>query len=210
MSPLIQKPFYFIRHGESEWNALDKFAGGQVDTILTDKGRNQAKDAVQIFENISPSPTHIIHSPLSRAKDTALILNQNTNLPMIQESDLREVDAGIWAGLPNAYAKENWANGLTPDNGENFEMFAERIKNIMNTIISNPKYEMPFIAAHGRIINAFDTIYGLPVRSLQVSNCQILKFMPCEKSSRQYPWDVYVCAIKNGQISEDLAAWSQI
>ena len=208
--PLPPKPFYFIRHGESEWNALDQFAGGQVDTTLTPTGIQQANDAVQIFETLHPSPSHIIHSPLSRAKKTATILNQAKCLPMIEMPSLREVDAGDWAGLPNAEAKKRWAEGLTPVNGENLNDFANRIQTVFRKILSNHTYSMPIIAAHGRIINALDTIYGLPVRSLQVKNCQVLKYIPTEKQGRQYPWDVYICTIKNGQISEDLAAWSQM
>ncbi len=201
------KPFYFIRHGESIWNTLDQFAGGQTDTPLTDKGIIQAQDARATFDMLSPSPTHIIHSYLSRAKDTACILNINKSLPMIERTDLREVDAGDWAGLSNTEAKARWADGLTPINGENIDMFKNRIQRCFNDILITDNYEIPFIVAHGRIINAIDAIYGIPQRSLQVKNCQILKFIP---SKGQYPWDVHICTIKSGRIHEELADWSQI
>ena len=203
--PLPQKPFYFIRHGESEWNALDQFAGGQIDTPLTPLGRQQAMDASGIFDALTPFPTHIIHSSLSRARDTAAILNKKHHLPMIEDPELREIDAGDWAGKPNAEAKAMWDDGLTPPNGENLDVFAHRIMMALSRILSNQSYAVPFIAAHGRIINAIDHLYGIPPRSLQLGNCQILKFIPLNDLS--YPWIVCRHQLVAGKIIEEHTGW---
>ena len=201
------KPFYFIRHGESEWNVLEKFAGGGVDTPLTDKGRAQAREAVDIMALLDPRPTQIIHSPLSRAAETARIVNEGLGLPMVVEDDLREVMAGDWEGLPFAVAKQRWAEGLTPEGGENLEMFAKRISDVFGRILRDDRYEMPFIAAHGRIINAFDVIYGVVKREFQVENCQILHFFPSEG---RYPWDVYGFSVENGGLVRQVMPWCEI
>ena len=37
------KKLYFVRHGESEWNVLDKICGS-TDVALTEKGKQQALD----------------------------------------------------------------------------------------------------------------------------------------------------------------------
>lgn len=185
---IIQKPFYYIRHGESEWNRLDQFAGGQTDTPLTDLGREQALQARGVFESLDLAPTHIFHSPLSRAKDTALILNGNKNLPMTEVDGLREIYAGAWAGIPNKDAKTRWENGETPENGENMDMFATRIEQAFNTLLSQDVV-MPFISAHGRIINAFYHLYGVEKpASFQVGNCDILRFTPT--GDGDFPWAV--------------------
>lgn len=207
-SAVPHKPFYYIRHGESEWNVLNKFAGGQMDTPLTGKGRHQAEKARELFENLNPAPTHIIHSTLSRAVDTAKILNQFTNLPMITEYNLREIDAGDWQGKPNSEARAKWAEGLSPPNGESLDMLAKRVGKIFTKILSNDDYEVPFIAAHGRILNGLDQFYGISPRSLQTNNCQAMRFEPTDDG--KYPWNVYILGIKNGQITSELADWSQI
>lgn len=187
------KPFYFIRHGESVWNTLNQFAGGGVDTPLTDLGVSQAQQAVATFETLSPEPTHIIHSTLSRARDTAVILNKNTCLPIAEMHDLREIDAGEWEGRPSKDALDDWANGKSPDNGESLDAFTQRIQSVFNMILSNSDFEVPFIAAHGRIINGLDHLYGIQPRSFQIKNCQILEFQPSQ--NLQYPWYVYDCSL---------------
>lgn len=211
MKPLIHpKPFYFIRHGESEWNVAHKFAGGGVDTPLTDLGRAQAQDAMHIFESLSPAPSSIIHSPLSRAKDTAIILNQNRRLCMTENDNLREIMAGEWAGLHYSIPLQKWADGEKPDDGESLGNFAERLQKAFNDILMDDGIIVPFISAHGRIINGLDHLYGIAPRSLQIQNCQILRFEPSANIHRRYPWDVYIYTNKNGQIIDELANWSQI
>ena len=207
-NPLIPKPFYFIRHGESVWNTLEKFAGGKVDTELTDLGRAQAETARKTFEALSPRPTHIIHSTLCRAADTATILNADCQLPMTARNDLREVDGGEWEGTHNKQAIENWNKGMAPANGESMNDFALRIQTAFNDILNNDAYDIPFIAAHGRILNAIDMLYGIAPRSLQAKNCQILEFIPSQTG--QYPWDVYECDLVQGKVKKNVTDWSQI
>lgn len=207
-NPLISKSFYFIRHGESVWNTLEKFAGGKVDTELTNLGREQAENARKTFNALSPRPTHIIHSTLSRATDTAKILNADRHLPMTSRHDLREIDGGAWEGIHNKQAIENWNKGMAPDNGESMNDFALRIQTAFNDILGNNDYEIPFIAAHGRILNAIDTLYGIAPRSLQANNCQILEFIPSQTG--QYPWDVYECDLVQEKVIKKVTYWSQI
>jgi probable phosphoglycerate mutase len=204
-----KKPFYYIRHGESEWNVLNKFAGGQVDTPLTQNGREQALAARDIFENLLPKPTHIIHSTLSRAADTAKILNTKTHYPMISEYDLREVDAGDWEGIENREARQRWLNGLSPRTGENMDMLAIRMNNVFTKILSNTDYIVPFIAAHGRLLSGLDHLFGIKPRSLQIDNCAILHFHPSIDINRLYPFDVHEIELKNGEIHKELTFWSQ-
>jgi probable phosphoglycerate mutase len=64
------KRLYFIRHGESEFNAGHKWAGSS-DTPLTPKGREQAKLAGKKAREQGLVFDVIISSPLSRAHDTA-------------------------------------------------------------------------------------------------------------------------------------------
>ena len=202
------KPFYYIRHGESEWNTLGKFAGGQIDTPLTEKGRRQAENTKTVFNALDPAPTHIFHSYLSRARDTATIINKDRQIPMFEKYNLREVDAGEWEGMQSYEARQKWAQGLSPNSGENLDQLACRINEAFSEVLNEKICALPLIAAHGRLLNGLDHLLGFEQRNLQTENCQLMYFDPVP--GRKYPWNVYILTIKNGQIHKELADWSQI
>ena len=88
---------YLARHGESDWNAANRFQG-LSDRPLTELGRRQAEAlADQLAATASPSA--IYSSPLRRAFETAAIVGTRTGLEPRPVDDLREVDVGGWAGL---------------------------------------------------------------------------------------------------------------
>lgn len=65
------KRLYCMRHGLSVLNAQGRLAG-RIETPLTDKGREQVKEAGKIAATLDID--YIISSPLSRALDTAKII----------------------------------------------------------------------------------------------------------------------------------------
>ena len=67
---LIRTPFWFLRHGETDWNAQG-LSQGNVDIPLNATGIAQAHAAAPLLRNRGIS--HIVASPLSRAHDTAKI-----------------------------------------------------------------------------------------------------------------------------------------
>lgn len=64
---------YFIRHGQTDWNAQRRFQGSQ-DIPLNEAGCAQAREIASRFENTKFS--RIYHSPLKRAEKTAQILSE--------------------------------------------------------------------------------------------------------------------------------------
>jgi uncharacterized phosphatase len=72
------KRLYFVRHGQSELN-LQHIYAGQIDTPLTDKGREQAKLAGAKAKDIQIDM--IISSPLIRALETAQIIASASGYP---------------------------------------------------------------------------------------------------------------------------------
>ena len=59
---------YVARHGETEWNALNKVCG-RTDLPLTEKGFQQAEKLAERTENLGIDI--IIASPMLRARQTA-------------------------------------------------------------------------------------------------------------------------------------------
>ena len=86
---------YLVRHGETQSNS-EKIIQGQADTNLNNIGRQQARNLASVLkkENI----TKIYSSDLSRAKETAEIINEQLKVEMFLTSQLRELDMGNWEG----------------------------------------------------------------------------------------------------------------
>ena len=78
---------YVIRHGQTDWNAIEKLQG-KTDTELNETGINQASQAKEEFDKLQVDL--IIASPLKRTKRTAEIINENKKLPLFYDERLME------------------------------------------------------------------------------------------------------------------------
>lgn len=91
-----------VRHGESVANAANVYTGWN-DVPLTEKGRQQARDAGKLINKLTDFyPTHIHTSVLSRAIVTANIVADTCNflyLPMTKTWRLNERHYGALRGL---------------------------------------------------------------------------------------------------------------
>jgi len=86
---------FLIRHAESEWNKVGKIQG-HSDTDLSEKGRAHAKLLARWLKRESIKIIYTSH--LTRAKETARILNDELNVPVIEEEKLTEIGFGCWEG----------------------------------------------------------------------------------------------------------------
>jgi len=85
-----------LRHGQTEWNAGSRMQG-QLDTDLTDLGRDQAAAAAEVLAK--RQPLVIVSSDLCRALDTATALGERAGLPVEIDTRLRETHLGDWQGM---------------------------------------------------------------------------------------------------------------
>lgn len=87
--------FYFIRHGETDWNIEERFQG-RSDIALNETGVWQARRAALVLQHC---PIQIIvSSPMFRARDTAQIIATALNLPVEIDPGLVECDFGSLEG----------------------------------------------------------------------------------------------------------------
>jgi probable phosphoglycerate mutase len=99
-----------VRHGQSEWNALGRWQG-QADPPLSDLGRRQARSAALALGSLDA----VFGSDLQRAVETAVIIADALGVgPVVLDADLRERDAGEWAGLTRAEIDRDWPGYLDP------------------------------------------------------------------------------------------------
>jgi broad specificity phosphatase PhoE len=171
MIPL--KHFYMIRHGETEAN-LNRIMAGSLDSPLTPLGREQADEARIVVEQLEVKPTAIFHSHLSRARDTAEIINKNMKLPMTQDPDLAEIHAGDFEGASwdDCFFFDDW---LDPPGGEKHLDFFARIKRAKKKALEQNTGPV-LIVCHGGIFRALWKIYGHNMPG--VRNCHLHEFMP--------------------------------
>ena len=77
--------FYFVRHGETDWNA-ERRLQGQLDIALNDIGRRQSAQCASTLRGLiaarrkAPADFAFISSPLSRARETMEILRGGLDL----------------------------------------------------------------------------------------------------------------------------------
>ena len=85
-----------LRHGQTEYNAGSRMQG-QLDTELSELGRDQAVAAAEVLAK--RQPLLIVSSDLRRALDTAMALGERSGLPVEVDTRLRETHLGDWQGM---------------------------------------------------------------------------------------------------------------
>ncbi|KYK48602.1 phosphoglycerate kinase [Bradyrhizobium liaoningense] len=129
---------YFLRHGETEWNALGRLQGTR-DVPLNARGRAQAVQAAGILADLfrregrDRAALPYVSSPLGRARQTMELARETLGLPASDYSlddRLREIGYGVWEGLtlaeseasdPDVYASrlaDKWT--VAPAGGETY------------------------------------------------------------------------------------------
>jgi len=134
---------YFIRHGETDWNRIQRYQG-QTDIPLNDTGRAQAaRNGRVLGDLLDTAKDHFdyVASPLERAVETMAIVRANMGLaphPFKTDDRLKEQNFGHWEGLtwselprldPEGFAArlaDTWH--WTPRNGENYDMVRARVQ----------------------------------------------------------------------------------
>lgn len=172
---LIEKSFYFARHGESEHNERGICAGGKTDSPLTAKGIAQAHS---LKDKLIPlGIDHVISSPMIRAKRTAEIAGGRP--PLIDEN-LREIDLGVFEDKPVNGIVEYMIDlpyHLPVPGGESKFAFTTKITDSFNRWLSTYEGNLLFVA-HGFVYGTLLTILGMPLRSsdLELKNSALVHF----------------------------------
>lgn len=187
MLPL--NPFYFIRHGETDWNKQGIIMG-QTDIPLNVTGIKQAHKAKDVLrqENFSI----IYTSPLQRAYQTAQILSDGLEKSVISENLLKERHWGQLEGVSRAYVKELMAQDMLSD-AETSVNFEARVLKALCQILNTP-HVTPLIVAHSGVFMVLAKMMGYS--SLRTSNCIPFLFKPPEHKT--HPW--VICNLSGEEV----------
>jgi broad specificity phosphatase PhoE len=126
---------YFIRHGETEWNAEARYQG-QADIPMNARGREQARRNGLSLRPLLPkiAQADYVASPLARARETMQIVRTVLDLPPDDfriDDRLKEAHYGDWQGTLAADLPRVDAEGLVartrdpyrwrPQGGESYQ-----------------------------------------------------------------------------------------
>ena len=174
-----------IRHGQSEWNALNQFTGWK-DPGLTSKGVEEARNAGKIINNLKINFDLVFTSALIRAQNTAEIILKEINQPLstIKNQALNERNYGDLAGLNKDDARKRWGDeqvhiwrrsfDIPPPGGESLKDTGERVlpffmKEILPYVC---KGKNVLVAAHGNslrsLIKFLDNISDEDIVKLEI------------------------------------------
>jgi len=145
------------RHGETAHNAGGIWQG-QLDTALSEKGREQAHSAALALAAYSPSL--IVSSDLQRAADTARTLASVLGLQVRYDDRFREIHAGQWQGMTAGDVAEQFPEAQAAlaagddihrgVDGESLGQVAERTRAAVDDLLADlaPR-RCAVIATHG-------------------------------------------------------------
>jgi len=166
--------FYFVRHGETDWNA-ERRLQGQLDIPLNDVGRRQSEQCGSTLRGLiaarrkAPADFAFISSPLSRARNTMEILRGRLDLPRegyAIEPRLAELSFGRWEGLTYAEVRaldgaalavrerDKW-NFTTPE-GESYAELLVRVREWHAGVDGDI-----IVAAHGGVARVLMVLFGV-------------------------------------------------
>jgi broad specificity phosphatase PhoE len=178
---LTRVAFWYLRHGETAWNALN-LSQGRVDNPLNEAGIAQARSAAALLRNRGIAS--IISSPLSRARVTAEIVGETLGLPISLDIDWQEVSFGVQEGQPMSDWFTDWVAGTaTPQGAESMAELRLRSVIAANRALANPPVVL--VVAHGALFRALRAEMGLTA-SVRTRNAEPLFCEP--PVSGEGPW----------------------
>ncbi len=144
---------YLMRHGLDD----ETLIGGHSNAPLIEEGIKEVEVSSKFIQNQKLHINKIYTSDITRALQTATIINRHLNLEIIQKEYLRELDKGALTGLPKEYAKKYYKEYLEINslnqkypNGESMLDFYKRIKSSLDMIL---KEDNTLIVTYRGVIN---------------------------------------------------------
>lgn len=149
--------FWFLRHGETDWNALH-LAQGRADNPLNANGLAQAEAAAVAMAGVPIGS--IVSSPMRRALDTASVVARARGLDVEVLDDLVEAEFGDHEGKPMAGWFGRWVDeGYTPPGAESFASLTERAVRAFGEALTRPGPVL--VVAHGALWRGVRGVMGL-------------------------------------------------
>lgn len=173
---------YFIRHGQTVWNAANKICGA-TDIELTELGHQQAVEAGKKILEEGIRADEILYSPLVRAKETARHISEITKIPMREEQRLIEQNFGKYEATPRdgaefRIAKQQFMNRY--EGGESMLQVAQRVYNLLDDLKKESDRKTYILVAHNGIVRILHSYFyemtNEEFASFGIRNCAVVRY----------------------------------
>lgn len=180
---------YIMRHGKTEWNEKHKLQG-RTDIPLNEKGILMAKKACEKYKDVHFDICYC--SPLTRAKQTAELVLEGRNVPIIYDTRLEEMSFGKFEGteecinIPDCPIKMFFLkpeNYEAPEGAESLDDLFLRTGSFLNEVVM-PELEKGkdiLIVGHGAMNSSIlCQVKNLPRKDFWragIENCKLMKLM---------------------------------
>jgi broad specificity phosphatase PhoE len=151
------KRLFFMRHGETEWNATARMQG-QSDSPLSARGVEQSEANARLLATFGIEALY--SSPLNRARRSAEIVGRHLNLSVRYDDRIKEWNCGDWTGYLYDEVKVKWVEEWVAfeadhyhyrgPNCENYPDMIERSAPFVEELLKDPARNIA-IVSHGII-----------------------------------------------------------
>jgi broad specificity phosphatase PhoE len=169
-----RRKLYFVRHGETDWNA-ERRLQGRRDIALNALGRKQAARCGALLGNLlavsgaTPQQFAFTASPLSRARETMEILRAELGVPpqdYTTDARLAELSFGTWEGLTYKEVRaldrsvlatrerDKW--NFQPPGGESYAQLLVRVREWHDGMTGDA-----IVVAHGGVARVLLVLYAV-------------------------------------------------
>lgn len=181
------RPFYFMRHGETDYNKNKILQGGKINTSLNEAGRQQAIKAGQAL-NGKIDIGDIWHSTLKRTHETSEhFLAQFPHKEWRKEKTqhLNERELGLLEGEHESNLPPLYHIYQCSPEGETWLRVVSRLSKALEEILSQQSEKPPLIVAHGAVARCLGELLGCWPIETRFNNCEVWYVTPADKNK---PW----------------------
>jgi len=192
-----------MRHGQAYNNVQKLLVGRNLESHLTDLGREQVRNTSQILKTINID--QIYSSPVIRTVETAEIVSDIVNMPFQKDERLFEIELGKLVGMyyedlinkhgnlfVKFYSDDDNENSLLEFEVESFRAVKQRISELLKEITIKHQNENVLLVSHldpiKAAISLIMNIKPSSVYNIQVSNASLNIF-------KNYDNNISLCGI---------------
>ncbi len=168
------------RHGETTWNVQNKICG-RTDAPLTPRGIEQAHALAQKL--CGTQIDTIICSPLSRAKETAQIIQSVCGGELLVDERLIEQDYGIFEGedrFSEAFLANKRQFACRYPGGESMMMLAHRVYGLLDECKAEHHDKTVLLVCHNGVCRVIHTYFhdltNEAYAQFSLENCGLLRY----------------------------------
>lgn len=192
---------YLTRHGETDWNLQNRIQG-QTDTLLNEKGRDQAKELANRLKEGYGIKT-IYTSRQKRAKETAEVIGETIHVTPIVKDGLEEISLGRWEGYTWRQVREQFPEEYqawylnrryqVPPEGESYQQLLDRLLPALSDIFDENEENVLAVAHSAVIMTLMSDIYNTPfeemAKNYKTGNAGIVEIDPELFRKRYGKWN---------------------